>query len=104
MINYYNLKFISLCNFYCICNKIKIVQTIFIKEKIFYNQLIIWPAFANYLEDIKNLKTSLNSSEIIHIPKVHNSRADSLARSTKKQPSFLVHMDAELPVWFAESI
>ena len=55
-----------------------------------------WPAFANYLEDIKILKRSFNSSELIHIPQMHNSRADSLARSAKKQPSFVVHMDAEL--------
>ena len=63
-----------------------------------------WPAFASYLEDIKFLKRSFNSSEIIHIPRTHNSKADSLARSARKQPSFVVHMDAELPGWFAESI
>ena len=32
-----------------------------------------------------------------------DSKADSLARSGRKQSSFLVHMDAELPSWFAES-
>ena len=63
-----------------------------------------WPAFASYLEDIAFLKRSFNSSEIIHIPRTENSRADSLARSARKQPSSVVHMDAELPVWFAESI
>ncbi|CDY20825.1 BnaC07g06740D [Brassica napus] len=50
------------------------------------------------------LKRSFNSSEIIHIPRTHNSRAGSLARSARKQRYFVVHMDAELPVWFAESI
>ncbi|KAL0789659.1 hypothetical protein Bca101_005905 [Brassica carinata] len=55
-----------------------------------------WPAFANYLEDIKILKRSFNSLELIHIPQMHNSRADSLARSARKQPSFVVYMDAEL--------
>ena len=63
-----------------------------------------WPAFASYLEDIKFLKRSFNNSEIIHIPRTQNSKADSLARSARKQPSFVVHMDAELPGWFAESI
>ena len=62
------------------------------------------PAFASYLEDIKVLQSSFHSSELIHIPRTHNSRADSLARSARKQPSFVVHMDAELPVWFTESI
>ena len=63
-----------------------------------------WPAFASYLEDIKILKRSFHSSELIHIPMTHNSRADSQGRSARKQPSFVVHMDAELPVWFTESI
>ncbi|KAL0661545.1 hypothetical protein Bca4012_098382 [Brassica carinata] len=60
--------------------------------------------FASYFENITFLKKSFNSSEIIHIPRTHNSRTDSLARSARKQPSSAVHMDAELPVWFAESI
>ena len=59
-----------------------------------------WPVFASYLEDIKNLKRSFTSSELIHIPRTHNSRADILACSARKQPSFVIHMDAELPVWF----
>ena len=63
-----------------------------------------WPTFASYLEDITFLKRSFNSSQIIHIPRTQNSKADSLARSARKQLSFVVHMDAELPVWFAESI
>ncbi|KAL0672595.1 hypothetical protein Bca4012_000575 [Brassica carinata] len=62
-----------------------------------------WPTFASYLEDIKVLKRSFNRSEIIHIPMTQNLKADSLARSARKQPSFVVHMDAELPGWFTES-
>ena len=57
-----------------------------------------WPAFASYLEDIKILKESFNHSELIHIPRTLNTRADSLARSARQQSSFVVHMDAELPV------
>ena len=30
------------------------------------------PTFASYLEDIKILKKSFNSSELIHIPRTHN--------------------------------
>ena len=63
-----------------------------------------WSAFASYLEDIKTLQKSFLSSENIHVPQTHNLRADSLARSVRKQPSFVVHMDAELPMWFIESI
>ena len=69
-------------------------------EKIQSQQCI---AFASYLEDIKVLKRSFNNSEIIHILRTQNLKADSLARSVRKQPSFVVHMDAELPGWFAES-
>ena len=58
-----------------------------------------WPDFASYLEDIKFLKRSFNSSELIHIPRTQNSKADSLARSAKKQLLFIVHMDVQLPVW-----
>ncbi|XP_056864324.1 uncharacterized protein LOC130511381 [Raphanus sativus] len=63
-----------------------------------------WPAFASYLEDIKNLQQSFVSSKIIHVPRTQNLRADSLARSVRKQTSFVVHMDTELPVWFTESV
>ena len=63
-----------------------------------------WPAFASYLEDIKILQRSFHCSELIHIRRTLNTRMDSLARSARKQPSFVVHMDAELPVWFTESI
>ena len=62
-----------------------------------------WPAFTTYLEEIQHLKESFNHSTIIHISRMHNTRAESLARSAKKQPSFVVHMDSELPMWFAES-
>ena len=30
--------------------------------------------------------------------------ADRLARSVRKQPSFVVHMDADHPFWFTESV
>ena len=63
----------------------------------------IWPGFASYLEDIKVLTRSFNRPEFIHIPWTQNSRTDSLARSARKQSSFIVHMDAELTVWSAES-
>ena len=63
-----------------------------------------WSAFTSYLEDIKILKRSFNSSELIYIPRTHNSRTKSLARSAWKQPTFVVYMDAKLLVWFAESI
>ena len=48
-----------------------------------------------------NLEEKFNSSELIHIPQTQNSRTYSLARSARKQLSFVVHIDAELPVWFA---
>jgi len=63
-----------------------------------------WPAFASYLEDIKSLKESFTRSEIIHVPRTQNTKADNLARSVRKQTSFVVHMDQYLPVWFTESI
>ncbi len=63
-----------------------------------------WPAFESYLEDIKLLKRSFLNSDIVHVSRMANLRADSLARSARKQLSFVVHMDAELPYWFAESI
>ena len=62
-----------------------------------------WPAFEIYFEDIKILKRSFNSSDFIHIPQTQNTMADNLAHSAKKQPSYVVHMDAELSVWFAKS-
>lgn len=63
-----------------------------------------WPAFASYLEDIKTLKESFTRSEIIHVPRTQNTKADNLARSVRKQTSFVVHMDQHLPAWFTESI
>ncbi|XP_033128225.1 uncharacterized protein LOC117125827 [Brassica rapa] len=63
-----------------------------------------WPAFASYLEDIKVLKESFLQSEIVHVSRTQNSRADSLARSARRQPSFVVHMDQYTPIWFTESV
>uniref|UniRef100_A0A0D2ZXQ0 RNase H type-1 domain-containing protein n=1 Tax=Brassica oleracea var. oleracea TaxID=109376 RepID=A0A0D2ZXQ0_BRAOL len=62
-----------------------------------------WPAFESYLEDIKLLKGSFLNSVIVHVPRTANLRADRLARSARKQSSFIVHMDAELPIWSTES-
>ena len=62
-----------------------------------------WPAFESYLEDIKRLRRSFFNSEIIHVPRTANLKADNLARSARKQPSSVVHMDVELPLWFTES-
>ena len=58
------------------------------------------PDFANYLEDIKTLKESFIRSKIIHVPRTHNAMADSLGRRARMQPSYVVHMDADHPVWF----
>ena len=63
-----------------------------------------WPAFGAYLEDIKLLRRSFHNSDIVHVPRTANQKADSLARSARHQPSFVVHMDAEFPSWFTESI
>ena len=63
-----------------------------------------WPAFLNYLDDIKILQESFTHSDIIHITRTLNTKADSLAQNARKQTSFVVYMDAELPVWFAESL
>ncbi|XP_056842907.1 uncharacterized protein LOC130495523 [Raphanus sativus] len=63
-----------------------------------------WPAFASYLEDIRSLKRSFHSSEIIHISRTKNKKADGLARGVRQQMSFTVHMDTERPNWFTESI
>ena len=61
------------------------------------------PALENGLEDRKFLTRSFNSSELIHIPQMQNTKTNSLAWSAKKQSSYIVHMDAELLVWFGES-
>ena len=63
-----------------------------------------WPAFASYLEDIRILKGSFIRSKIIYVPRTQNSMVDRLARSVRKQPSFVVHMDQDLLVWATESI
>ena len=59
-----------------------------------------WTAFANYLEDIKVMKESFLQSEIIYVSRTQNTKTDSLARSVKKQPFFVVHMAQDLPIWF----
>ena len=56
-----------------------------------------WPSFESYLDDIKFLRRSFTNSEIVHVPRTENIKADSLARNARTQPSFVVHMDAELP-------
>ena len=63
-----------------------------------------WPAFANFLEEITILKESFIGADIIYVPRTQNSKADSLARSARKQSSFVIHMDSAHPVWFTESI
>ena len=55
------------------------------------------------MEDINILNESFINSEIIHVPKTQNIKADSLARSAR-HPSFVVHMDVEPPTWFLESV
>ncbi|CDY52425.1 BnaC03g74510D [Brassica napus] len=65
---------------------------------------IILEAFEMYLENIKILKASFLNSKIIHVPRMENSKADNLARNVRKRQPFVVHMDAELPVWFTESV
>ena len=61
-------------------------------------------AFVNYLEDINVLKKSFLNSEIIHVPRMQNSKADSLARTVRKHTSFAIYMDAELPIWSTEPV
>ena len=63
-----------------------------------------WSTVDSYMEDINLLKRSFVNSEIIHVPQTENLKEDSLAHSARKQPSFVVHMDAELPIWFTESV
>ena len=63
-----------------------------------------WPVFESYLEDIELLKGSFLNSGIVCVPRKANLRTDSLARSARKQLSFVVHLDAELSIWFTESI
>ncbi|XP_056864789.1 uncharacterized protein LOC130511600 [Raphanus sativus] len=56
------------------------------------------------MEDIKILQENFYSSEIIHVLRMQNLKADSLARCARKQTFFVMHMDAELPVWFKKYI
>ena len=63
-----------------------------------------WPVFGSYMEDIKHLKRSFLNLDNVHVPRTENLQADSLARSARKQSSFVIHMDAELQIWFTESI
>ena len=60
--------------------------------------------FASYLEDIKSLRASFLQSEIVHVPRAQNTKADRLARSVRIQPSLIVHMDQYLLLWFTESV
>ena len=68
------------------------------------SELEEWPAFADYLDDYKILKASFTRSDIIHVPRMLNTMADSLARQARMQLSYVVHMDEDHPVWFTESI
>ena len=43
-----------------------------------------WPEFESYLKDIKMLKSSFLSSEIIHVPRTENIKADNLAWNARK--------------------
>lgn len=44
------------------------------------------PIFATYLKDIYMLKESFNYLEFIHEPHTQNTRVDSQAHNTQKQP------------------
>lgn len=63
-----------------------------------------WFFFASYLEYIKTLREVFLNSDIIHVTRIKNLRTDSLTQNVKIQPSFIVHMNVELPIWFTESI
>nr|VDD25888.1 unnamed protein product [Brassica oleracea] len=62
------------------------------------------PGIWCFTDDIKILKKSFLLSENIYVTRTQYSKADSVARSVRKQPSFVVHMDADHPVWFTESV
>ncbi|KAL0643991.1 hypothetical protein Bca4012_042281 [Brassica carinata] len=65
-----------------------------------------WRRHSEPMEYMRNLRQfrvtfATNCSQlmnmIIHVPRMHNSKTNSLARiacSIRKQPSFVVHMDA----------
>ncbi|KAL0685682.1 hypothetical protein Bca4012_052530 [Brassica carinata] len=56
------------------------------------------------VSDIKLLRRSFVNSDIVHVPRTENTRADSLARSVRQQPAFVIHMNSELSSWFTGSI
>ncbi|CAG7874927.1 unnamed protein product, partial [Brassica rapa] len=75
------------------------------KESFTRSEIIHVPRTQNTKAD--NLARSVRkqtSFVIIHVPRTQNTKADNLARSVRKQTSFVVHMDQYLPVWFTESI
>lgn len=55
-------------------------------------------AFTSYLEDIKSLRRNFTSSEVVYVPRMKNTNADSLARSVRNQSSYVIYMDTNLPV------
>ena len=59
-----------------------------------------WLIFASYLENIKLLKTSFNSSEIINIPRAYNSMADSLAtQENNRRLTFIWMRSYQFGLW-----
>ena len=63
-----------------------------------------WLAFANYLEDFKIPRESFLRSEIIYVSRTQSLKADNLTYTVKKQLFFVVHMNADQPVWFTKSV
>lgn len=51
----------------------------------------------------QDLKRQFSILLPLHIPRTMYSRVDILARCDRKQSTFVIHMDSELPFWFAES-
>lgn len=47
--------------------------------------------FCNLFSRDKNLKENFHSSEIVHVPRTQNLKADSLAHCARKQTSFVAH-------------
>ena len=60
-------------------------------------------SFYKLFRKYQDPKESFNNSSIIHVRRTYNTWVDCLAHSVKKPPFFVVYMDTELPVWFAES-
>ena len=48
--------------------------------------------------NIRSLRERFDHSVIINVPRTLNTRAENLTCSVRKQLSFVVHMDAELPI------